>query len=59
MAETDQERTEDPTERRKQQAREKGQIARSKEMGTAFVLVSSAVAFFWFGGALSGHPLAP
>ncbi|RDX34129.1 flagellar biosynthesis protein FlhB [Idiomarina sp. HD9-110m-PIT-SAG05] len=52
MAETDQERTEDPTERRKQQAREKGQIARSKEMGTAFVLVSAAVAFFWFGGAL-------
>ncbi|MCK7459248.1 flagellar biosynthesis protein FlhB [Idiomarina aminovorans] len=52
MAETDQERTEDPTERRKQQAREKGQIARSKEMGTAFVLVSAAVAFFWFGRAL-------
>mgnify|MGYP006397087373 CR=1 FL=1 len=52
MAETDQERTEDPTEKRKQQAREKGQIARSKEMGTAFVLVSAAVAFMWFGGAL-------
>lgn len=52
MAETDQERTEDPTEKRKQQAREKGQIARSKEMGTAFVLVSAAVAFMWFGDAL-------
>jgi len=52
MAETDQERTEDPTEKRKQQAREKGQVARSKEMGTAFVLVSAAVAFMWFGGAL-------
>lgn len=52
MAEMDQERTEDPTEKRKQQAREKGQIARSKEMGTAFVLVSAAVAFMWFGGAL-------
>jgi flagellar biosynthetic protein FlhB len=52
VAETDQERTEDPTEKRKQQAREKGQIARSKEMGTAFVLVSAAVAFMWFGGAL-------
>ncbi|WP_289118137.1 flagellar biosynthesis protein FlhB [uncultured Idiomarina sp.] len=49
MAETDQERTEDPTERRKQQAREKGQVARSKEMGTAFVLVSAAIAFMWFG----------
>lgn len=52
MAETDQERTEDPTEKRKQQAREKGQVARSKEMGTAFVLVSAAVAFLWFGRAL-------
>jgi flagellar biosynthetic protein FlhB len=52
MAETDQERTEDPTEKRKQQARDKGQIARSKEMGTAFVLVSSAVAFMWFGDGL-------
>ena len=49
MAETDQERTEEPTEKRKREAREKGQIARSKEMGTAFVLVSAAVAFFWFG----------
>lgn len=55
MAETDQERTEDPTEKRKQQAKEKGQIARSKEMGTAFVLVSAAVAFLWFGdGLLAG-----
>lgn len=52
MAETDQERTEDPTEKRKQQAREKGQVARSKEMGTAFVLVSAAVAFMWFGRGL-------
>ncbi|MGM0481697.1 MAG: flagellar biosynthesis protein FlhB [Pseudomonadota bacterium] len=52
MAETDQERTEDPTEKRKQQAKEKGQIARSKEMGTAFVLVSAAVAFLWFGDGL-------
>ncbi|MGM0526468.1 MAG: flagellar biosynthesis protein FlhB [Pseudomonadota bacterium] len=52
MAETDQERTEEPTEKRKQQAREKGQVARSKEMGTAFVLVSAAVAFMWFGEGL-------
>lgn len=52
MAETDQERTEEPTEKRKREAREKGQIARSKEMGTAFVLVSAAVAFFWFGESL-------
>ncbi|RUO80890.1 flagellar biosynthesis protein FlhB [Idiomarina tyrosinivorans] len=52
MAETDQERSEDPTEKRKREAREKGQIARSKELGTAFVLLSSAAGFFWFGSYL-------
>lgn len=53
MAETDQERTEDPTPRRLQKAREKGQVPRSKEMGTAFVLVSAAVGLMIFGGSLA------
>ena len=35
------ERTEEPTGRRLEQAREKGQIARSKELGTAAVLISA------------------
>ncbi|CAJ1870792.1 hypothetical protein LMCDFJHI_03896 [Aeromonas salmonicida] len=41
MADTDQERTEQPTGKRLQQAREKGQIARSKELGTASVLLAA------------------
>lgn len=52
MAETDQERTEEPTARKLQKAREKGQIPRSKEMGTAFVLVSAAVGMMIFGGSI-------
>ncbi len=39
MADDDQERTEDPTGKRLEQAREKGQIARSKEAATATVLI--------------------
>ncbi len=43
MAESDgQERTEDPTGRRLTQAKEKGQIPRSREMGTAVVLCFAA-----------------
>ncbi|MFH7586167.1 flagellar biosynthesis protein FlhB [Oceanimonas smirnovii] len=53
MAESDgQERTEQPTEQRLRQAREKGQIPRSKELGTAAVLLSAAAALFMLGDAL-------
>ncbi|MBR9727339.1 flagellar biosynthesis protein FlhB [Shewanella intestini] len=50
---TSQERTEDPTSRRLEQAREKGQVARSKELGTAAVLLSAAVGFAITGPALA------
>ncbi|RCU44559.1 MULTISPECIES: flagellar biosynthesis protein FlhB [Corallincola] len=54
MAEdTDQERTEDPTPRRLQQAREKGQVARSKELNTAAVLLASAFGMMIFGQSLA------
>ena len=44
MAEADgQEKTEQPTERRIEESRKKGQIARSREMGTFFVLLSGVV----------------
>lgn len=52
MADTDQERTEEATPRKKEKAREKGQVPRSKEMATAAVLISSAVGFLWFGKAI-------
>ena len=54
MAESDgQERTEEATPRRLQQAREKGQVARSKELASVSVLVVGAIALMWFGDWLS------
>jgi flagellar biosynthesis protein FlhB len=55
MAENDssQEKTEEPTGRRLEQAREKGQIARSKELGTAAVLLASSVGFMMTGPDLA------
>ncbi|MDD1792444.1 flagellar biosynthesis protein FlhB [Enterovibrio makurazakiensis] len=50
MAENDgQERTEDATPRRRQQAREKGQVPRSRELASVAVLVIGAIALMWFG----------
>ncbi|MGL4480662.1 MAG: EscU/YscU/HrcU family type III secretion system export apparatus switch protein, partial [Aeromonas veronii] len=53
MADTDQERTEQPTGKRLQQAREKGQIARSKELGTASVLLSAVFGLLMLKGSLA------
>jgi len=47
-----QERTEDATPRRIQQAREKGQVPRSRELASVAVLVAGAVGLMWFGEAL-------
>ncbi len=47
-----QERTEDPTPRRKQQAREKGQVAHSRELNTMLMMLSSGVALLVQGPAL-------
>ncbi|MEO2266890.1 flagellar biosynthesis protein FlhB [Pseudoalteromonas pernae] len=44
-----QERTEEPTPKKLQEAKKKGQIARSKELGTTFVLIMSAVSLLIFG----------
>ncbi|MCA2014848.1 flagellar biosynthesis protein FlhB [Vibrio tritonius] len=54
MAEADgQERTEEATPRRREQAKEKGQVARSKELASVSVLVMGALSLMWFGGALA------
>jgi flagellar biosynthetic protein FlhB len=54
LAESDgQERTEDATPRRLQQAREKGQVARSKELASVSVLVVGAVSLMMFGETLA------
>ena len=44
------EKTEDPTGKKLEDARKKGQIARSRELSTTLVLVVSAVMFLFVGG---------
>lgn len=44
MSDDGQEKTEEPTAKKQEQAREKGQVARSKELGTLGVLLSAAIA---------------
>jgi flagellar biosynthetic protein FlhB len=54
MADSDSgEKTEDPTAKKLSEARKKGQIARSKDLGTMFVLVGSAVAIMLVGSMLT------
>ncbi|WKY58791.1 flagellar biosynthesis protein FlhB [Vibrio sp. SNU_ST1] len=54
MAESDgQERTEDATPKRLQQAKDKGQVARSKELASASVLIVGAIALMWFGESMA------
>jgi len=53
MAESDSgEKTEEPTAKKLSDARNKGQIARSKDLGTMFVLVGSAIALMFTGSLL-------
>jgi len=44
-----QDKTEDPTEKRLNDAREKGQVPRSKEFSTVLVLIASAAAMLFLG----------
>src|SRR3546814_20894174 len=51
MAEdSDLEKTEPASPRRLEQAREEGQVVRSRELNT-FLLLAAGVAMLWFGGA--------
>ena len=44
-----QEKTEEPTPKKVDDAKKKGQIARSKELGTMFVLIFSAISLLMYG----------
>lgn len=50
--ESDLEKTEEPTGRRIEQAREKGQVPHSRELSTFLVLIVAATAFWTMGGWL-------
>lgn len=52
MADTAQDRTEEPTARRLQKARDEGQVARSVELPAAVILISCFVLFMVAGGWL-------
>lgn len=45
---TGQNKTEDPTEQRKRKSRKEGQVARSKELNTALVILVGSAAMLWF-----------
>ncbi|MFJ7282370.1 flagellar biosynthesis protein FlhB [Pseudomonas sp. NPDC099000] len=52
-SESGQDKTEDPTEKRKKDSRDKGEIARSKELNTLAVMLAGAGGLLIFGGALA------
>lgn len=55
MAEEDssQEKTEEPSQRKLEKAREEGNVARSKELNTSGILVVAAICFLVFGPSLA------
>ncbi|MCW2267446.1 Flagellar biosynthetic protein FlhB [compost metagenome] len=52
-SESGQDKTEDPTEKRKKDSREKGEIARSKELNTVAVTLAGAGGLLAFGAGLA------
>ena len=59
MAEdSDQEKTEEPTSKRLEDARKKGQIARSRELNTFAMLITSAILLLMMGGQMGNSLLA-
>ncbi|QHG66263.1 flagellar biosynthesis protein FlhB [Pseudomonas putida] len=52
-SESGQDKTEEPTDKRKRDAREKGEIARSKELNTVSLTLAGAGALLAFGGNLA------
>ncbi|MCX2887352.1 MULTISPECIES: flagellar biosynthesis protein FlhB [Pseudomonas] len=57
-SESGQDKTEDPTDKRKRDSREKGEVARSKELNTVAVTLAGAGSLLAFGGHLAETMLA-
>lgn len=53
----DQERTEAPTQRRREEARKRGQVAKSREVSSAAVLLAASGFLVLAGGGLSGFAM--
>ncbi|MCP3427836.1 flagellar biosynthesis protein FlhB [Opacimonas viscosa] len=53
MAQDDFDKTEEPTDKKIEDARKEGQVARSMELSTALVLISSALGFMFFGSFIA------
>jgi flagellar biosynthetic protein FlhB len=51
---SDAEKTEEPTAKRLQETRERGQVARSRELGSAAVMIVGSSALLFGGGTLAG-----
>lgn len=47
------EKSQEPTQYRRQQAREHGQVARSQDLGSSALLLGSLVAILWLGGSVA------
>src|ERR1041384_6935321 len=55
MADTGQEKTEQATPKRLEEARKKGQVPRSVDLSTAAVCIAAAVAIYLLGGMAAGQ----
>jgi flagellar biosynthesis protein FlhB len=53
--ESGQEKTEEPTEKRRQDTRDKGQVPRSRELNTVISLMVSALGIMWLGEMLVNY----
>ncbi|MBV4553147.1 flagellar biosynthesis protein FlhB [Pseudomonas sp. SWRI102] len=52
-SESGQDKTEDPTEKRKKESRDKGEVARSKELNTLAIMLAGAGGLLIYGGGLA------
>jgi flagellar biosynthetic protein FlhB len=59
MAEDDSERTEDPTQKRLDDALEKGDVAKSQEVNTWFIIAGATLVLTTFSGSMGGAILNP
>ena len=53
--ESSQEKTEQPTQKRREEARQKGQVARSTELSTVAILAAGLLSLWGLGSYMGGH----